>query len=482
MGYEPDNGIPLTNVQTRTSSTGNRKPGEGALNDFDTQPTFPDNEKKGLFSRGAAAGRRRAKRPKRIGTDGEEISVNGLGRFYDRIINFSVVTRYLVYILPVGLLIAAPIITYAILDPNAIMVDTNVKVIFFWTWIEIVWLSIWVSKLASKAMPYIFMFLCGVVSSGTRKYATILKAIEIPLSLVGWAVTCLVTFTALTSPSLNHLPQKHWVLIVQRILGPAVVCSILYLGEKMIIQLISMNYHKRSFQGRIKDGKRAVHLISLLFEASRTLFPMYCEEFIEEDYVINDSIESILAKTTGHKRSGSATPMRIIGNIGRVGDKVTSVFGNIASEITGKQVFNPTSAHSIVVEALEKTRSSEALARRLWMSFVIDGRDALYPDDIQEVLGPARKEEAEEAFAALDGDGNGDISLEEMIMKVVDIGRERKAISASMRDVGQAIGVLDQILVSVLFVIVIFIFGKTFPLCSNFYANRNQSPSKIPTS
>lgn len=463
--YDTDNGIPLTNINTRSSSTGARKPGEGALQE--TMAMNSNDEKKTMFGRspgGGGGGRRKAKRmdrAKRIGTDGEEVSVNGLGRLYKKVVNFSVVTRYLVYILPVGLLIATPIIIYAIIKPKAIFFNTNMRTIFFWTWIEIVWLSIWISKLFSKAIPYVFMFLCGVVSSGTRKYAKVLQQVEIPLSLVGWAVTCLVTFTALTNKALNlDLPTLGWVTVMRNILGPAVIASVLYLAEKMIVQLISINYHRRSFDGRIKEGKRSVHLLGLLYEASRTLFPMYCEEFIDEDYVINDSIEAMLAKSTGHKRSGSATPMRIIGNIGRVGDKVTSVFGNIASEITGKQVFNPTSAHSVVVEALEKKKSSEALAKRLWMSFVVEGREALYQDDVEEVLGPARKAEAEEAFHALDQDGNGDISLDEMTMKVVEIGRDRKAISASMRDVGQAIGVLDQILVTVLTVIVIFIFGE----------------------
>jgi hypothetical protein len=307
------------------------------------------------------------------------------------------------------------------------------------------------------------MFLAGVVSSGTRKYAKVLQQVEIPLSLVGWAVTSLVTFTALMRPELNNgLPQKRWVGVVKNLLGPALIASLIFLGEKMVIQLISVNYHRRSFANRIQDSKRDVFLLGLLYDASRTLFPTYCPEFIEEDYLINDSIEHLIGKTVGgSKKSGSATPLRLIGNIGRVGDKVTSVFGNIASEITGKQVFNPTSAHSVVVEALEKTRSSEALARRLWMSFVCEGRDALLPDDFEEVLGPARKEEAEEAFSALDNDGNGDISLDEMIMKVVDISRDRKAIASSMRDVGQAIGVLDSVLCVVLFVIVIFIFGKS---------------------
>ncbi|KUJ21627.1 uncharacterized protein LY89DRAFT_704503 [Mollisia scopiformis] len=473
MSYSPPEqvGIPLTSVQTRSSSTGARKPGEGAISssDFANQPTFRDDEKKGLFKRSGAAGRRKVKKinskPVRVGTDGEEISVNGLGRFYNKVVNFSVVTRYLVYVAPIAMLIAVPIVLFAVLNNEALFAGTNIRVYIFWTWIEIVWLSIWVSKLVSKAIPYVFMFLCGVVSSGTRKYAMILKAVEIPLSLVGWSVTSLVTFTALTSAKLNHAPTLHWVTVVKQILGPCLIASILYLIEKMLIQLISINYHRRSFEGRIKDSKRSVHLLGLLFEASRTLFPMYCPEFREEDYVISDSIEVMLANslgTPGHKRSGSATPMKLIGNIGggigRVGDKVTSVFGNIASEITGKQVFNPNSAHSVVVEALEKTRASEALAKRLWMSFVVEGKEALYPEDVEEVLGPARKDEATEAFAALDNDANGDISLDEMIMKVVEISRDRKAISASMRDVGQAIGVLDQVLVAILFVIVIFIF------------------------
>jgi len=313
------------------------------------------------------------------------------------------------------------------------------------------------------AVPAIFMVLCGVVSSGTRKYATILKALQMPLALVGWAVTCLVTFKALTSAKLNErtTTDPHWLSVMTNLLVPALIGSILFLIEKFLVQLLSISYHSRSFDGRIRESKRNIFLIGLLYDASRALFPMYCQEFAEEDEIIEGSIATAVAKIAGHGHlSGNATPMRLIGQVGRVGDKVTSVFGNIASEITGKQVFNPNAAHSIVIEALEKTSSSEALAKRLWMSFVIEGKDALYAEDIVEVLGPNHRDEAEEAFNALDTDGNGDISLDEMIMKIVEIGRDRKAFSASMRDVGQAIGVLDQVVATILFVVIIFIFGK----------------------
>ncbi|TVY24146.1 putative MscS family protein [Lachnellula hyalina] len=472
MSYEAN--IPLTTVRSAASSTtGARKQGEGTDMSTTSQGTFAtENEKKSFFkSRPGPAGRRKTDRddPNKYTPDGEEVSVNAIGRFYDKIIKFSIVTRYLVYVAPIALLIAAPIIIYSTGGRhNDYFLNTGVKVNWFWLWIEIVWLSIWVSKLASKAIPWIFMFLCGVVSSGTRKYALILKAVEIPLSLVGWAVTCLLTFKGLTSHSLNEGNKRPagkndpgWIEVMIKLLGPAVIASLMFLAEKSIIQLISVNYHRRSFDGRIKESKHSIYLLGLLYDASRTLFPMYCREFMEEDYIINDGIEAMIAQTTGkkvHHRSGSATPLKLIGDIGRVGDKVTSIFGNIASEITGKQVFNPNSAHSVVVEALEKTRSSEALAKRLWMSFVVEGKDALFVEDVEEVLGPNRKEEAEEVFASLDNDGNGDISLDEMIMKVVEIGHDRKSIAASMRDVGQAIGVLDQIIMLILFIIIIFIF------------------------
>ena len=212
---------------------------------------------------------------------------------------------------------------------------------------------------------------------------------------------------------------------------------------------------------KIKESKHNVWVLSILYEASIALFPAYCPEFAEEDYVINDSPQMPVSKSTsGHQRSGSATPMRLLANVGRFGDKVTAAFGNIAHEVTGKEVFNPTSSHSIIVEALEKKRSSEALAKRIWMSLVVEGKDALYQEDVIEVLSERPQIEAIEVFQALDKDGNGDVSLDEMILSVCGIGRERKAIASSLHDVDQAINVLDNLLCTIVFVICIFVFSK----------------------
>ncbi|KAK4194071.1 Mechanosensitive ion channel-domain-containing protein [Triangularia verruculosa] len=445
--------IPLRQIRSNASST------TGARR-ADMEPI---SEKNVLFAEavGTPAGRRRIKKDlKRTGSSSlsEETSLNAMGRFYNKIVSFSVVTRYLVYIVPVALLLAIPLLIIPFTGNSSLEMGGE-SALWFFIWLEVAWLSIWVAKLVAHVLPFIFMFFCGVISSGTRKYATVLRALEIPLSLFLWGLASWLTFKFMLADKGNPV---QWTDTVQRILLSLFLASAVLLGEKAIVQLISISYHQRSFANRIKDSKREIYLLGLMYEASRALFPMYCAEFSDEDYIINDSIDVIL---TGGKPSGkgvAAAPMKLVGEVGRFGDKLTSVFGNIASEITGKQVFNPNSAHSIVVEALEKVRSSEAMARRIWMSFVVEGKDSLSMDDITEVMGPAHREEAEECFSAIDADENGDISLDEMIRKVVEIGKERKAIANSMKDISQALTVFDKVLLFVVLIIVIIIFLAVF--------------------
>ncbi|CAK7202291.1 hypothetical protein SEUCBS139899_005013 [Sporothrix eucalyptigena] len=437
-----------------------------------------NDEKNGLFKRRTGPiGRRRVKRNepepvKRRGTLDSEVALNFMGRLYTRLIATSPLTRYLIYIIPVAFLLAIPLVLLPVTgNANTIPLGSHVTnstadpptkeygppLFHLFIWFEASWAGLWAGKVVAHLVPAVFIFFCGVISSGTRKYATVLRGLEVPLSLFFWALVTWLVFRFLFSN--NNIT---WIYAMTNIFGALFVSSAVFLGERAIIHLMSISYHARSFSLRIKQSKRDIYLLGLMYDASRTLFPMYCPEFAEEDYIINDSIEAMLGRAGVNGKRNTVAPMRIIGNVGRFGDKVTSVFGNLASEITGKHVFNPNSAHSIVVEALEKTRSSEALARRIWMSFVVEDNDALYPEDIQEVLGPTHKEDAEECFAAIDADSNGDISLEEMVRKVVQIGKERKAMANSMKDISEALAAFDNVLLFLVLLVVIFIFLAFF--------------------
>ncbi|KAJ5214262.1 hypothetical protein N7449_001431 [Penicillium cf. viridicatum] len=459
--------IPLTETTSR-GQTGARKwntntsPQDGASQTTEKAPIVGHHHHRG------PGGRRRTDtdinelsgKPAESPEDG---TINRMGRVYQAILNYSLITRYLIYVFPIGILIAIPIMVGATVATNAKI--GGVHLYWFFTWIEIVWVSLWAAKIFARYIPYFFQFLCGIVSSGTRKYALILRALETPIALWIWSIISLVTF--LPVMTLNPGKQqsgdtgvKSWEKTIKNILFALLVCSIIYLAEKALVQLISISYHRKQFDAKIQTSKRNVHLVSLLFEASRNMFPVYCPEFKEEDSLIFDSILA-QAGTNGGKRS-SAMPLRMLRNVGknvgRVGDKVTAAFGHVASELTGKQVFNPTSTHTMVIEALERKRHAAALARRIWMSFVVEGRESLFMDDIVEVLGAEHEAEAEECFMALDRDGNGDISLDEMVLTITEFGRMRKALNHSMHDVDQAIRVLDNLLMCVAGLVGVLVF------------------------
>lgn len=152
-------------------------------------------------------------------------------------------------------------------------------------------------------------------------------------------------------------------------------------------------------------------------------------------------------------------------------------------DISGKKVFDSTSAHAVVIEALENEDASKALARRLWLSFVGEGRDALYKKDLEEVFGSQESgnEKAQEIFSLLDRDKNGDVSMEEMTTLILNIGQERKNRAISMHEVcvtfsirfketiglmvvqvGQAIAVVDRLLGIVVLIAVALVYAAFF--------------------
>ena len=201
--------IPLTETTSR-GQNGVRKWGSNTQN---AEPA--DGEKANI-----APGRRRRRQDSDINEatgkpseSSEDGTLNRMGRIYDAIYNFSIVTRYMIYVLPIGALIAIPIIVGATVSKKARIGGVH----FYWifTWIEVVWVSLWACKIFAKFIPYVFQFLCGIISSGTRKYALILRALETPITIVLWCVISLVTFLPVRAepaycrrPAMVHLMYK----------------------------------------------------------------------------------------------------------------------------------------------------------------------------------------------------------------------------------------------------------------------------------
>lgn len=131
--------IPLEQVKTNASSTGGglRNPTTTAAA-AGASPDNPlhENEKQSFFRGRRAKAHAQKTGLGRVGYDGEEDTLTTMGRIYNAISNFSIVTKYFLYVLPLGILIAVPIIVGSILyngkTGNPKVGNVPIKWIFVW--------------------------------------------------------------------------------------------------------------------------------------------------------------------------------------------------------------------------------------------------------------------------------------------------------------------------------------------------------------
>jgi hypothetical protein len=265
-------------------------------------------------------------------------------------------------------------------------------------WVEIVWGALWASKIFAKILPFLFKNLVGFVSVGTAKYAMIITALEVPITLVAWTFVSFVTFIPImtrnpTQRALNDTSVTSWEATIRQILAALTIIALVYLAEKLFIQVVAINFHKVSYEQRIQKNKAAIHTLARLYEHSLALFPSFTD-FQLEDGILMDQVP----KHGHHNRSGSSTPrvLAVLGEAKKAVNKATSAFGSAAQEITGKNIFQPSTPHNVVLDALSSSAARTSLARRLWFSFASEGEQVVHEGDFEEVLG-----NAEEARAAM---------------------------------------------------------------------------------
>lgn len=92
----------------------------------------------------------------------------------------------------------------------------------------------------------------------------------------------------------------------------------------------------------------------------------------------------------------------------------------------------------------------------MFRTFVREKANVIHPNDLECVF--SSEEENEAAFQMFDKDLNGDISCEEMELACVEIGRERKAIIASLKDLDSVVSKLDDVFTFIVVVVVILVF------------------------
>ncbi|KAF2397593.1 hypothetical protein EJ06DRAFT_481948 [Trichodelitschia bisporula] len=365
------------------------------------------------------------------------------GKVFKRIHNSSFLVRWVAYITPVTLILLIPLLLGALLFKEVSV--GGVRLVWFCIWLEIVWLSLWAGRLLAKCLPFPIGLVSGLFANNSKKWRDMGKQLELPATLFFWWLAIEISFIpTMTNHHINgDNSQRDWEKTMNKVLISLFVGVILNFVKRIIIQLIAVGFHVRTYQDRIELNKFQIGSLVKLYKFSKEKIAMEDDEF--------DTPE-----TAG---SGARTPGRLVRDAQENTIKGMKKFGDIAGKIagdfTGRQVVSSRHPHQVVLTLLSSTQGSQILARRLYRTFVEGGAETVSPDQLKNAFDS--EDEADAAFSMFDKDMNGDISMEELEAVCVEIGRERKSITASLKDLDSVISKLDSVFSFICVVITILV-------------------------
>ncbi|RHZ60439.1 Mechanosensitive ion channel family [Aspergillus thermomutatus] len=371
-----------------------------------------------------------------------------ISMFIKKLHESSFVVRYITYIVPLVLILLIPLLVGALAFPDANV--GGVSLLWFSVWLEIVWLTLWAGRIVAKFIPIPVGLLASIFTNNAKKWRDLAKQLELHATLFFWWLGVEISF--LPTMKNHHIDgnsgTRSWENTVNKIIISVFVWTILNLIEKIIIQLIAISFHLRTYADRIEINKFQIGSLTKLYDFSKAKIEADDEEFEEND----------------QSGSGTKTPLRVpmqyAGKAQRIAkgalNRVTDVAGAVAADFTGRKATSSSHPYQVVLTLLRTTTGCQVLARRLYRTFVRDGFETVFSGDLKEAFD--NNEEAEAAFTMFDKDMNGDISMEELEAVCVEIGRERKSITASLKDLDSVVSRLDNVLEFFVIVITLIVF------------------------
>ena len=215
------------------------------------------------------------------------------------------------------------------------------------------------------------------------------KQLEIPFTLFFWLMSVEISFLPIMIH--NHLDgndkPRNWEISLNKVIVSLFVGAIINLFEKIVIQLIAISFHLRTYADRIELNKFQIGSLTKLYQFSKEKIAMEDSEF--EDGGPSGS------------GSGARTPMQYLDkaqkNAQNVFSKVGDVAGKVAGDFTGKKVTKSNHPRQVVLTLLSTTQGSQVLARRMYRTFVQEEAETISAEDLKNAFDG--EEEAESAFA-----------------------------------------------------------------------------------
>lgn len=362
--------------------------------------------------------------------------------FFKYVHGSSFIVRWFIYIVPIFVILLIPVLMGALLPAGQNATVGDVELLWFGVWLEIIWLTLWAGRLLAKSIPYPLGLVSSMFTNNAKKWRDLGKALEVPATIFFWWLGVLVSFLPTMKNHHNNGDKttRPWEHTLNKVIISVFVAATCNFIEKLCIQLIAISFHLRTYADRIDINKFQIGSLTKLYVYSKAQIAMEDAEFEEK------------APPSGARTPGIiADQARVAVNkaVARVGD----VAGTVAGDFTGRKIEKSGHPSQVVLALLNTTSGSQILARRLYRTFVREEFETVFSGDLKPAFD--NDDEADAAFSMFDKDMNGDISMDELEAVCVEIGRERKAITASLKDLDSVVSKLDDVLFFI--VVVVFI-------------------------
>ncbi|KAI7871625.1 hypothetical protein BDF14DRAFT_1762994 [Spinellus fusiger] len=251
--------------------------------------------------------------------------------------------------------------------------------------------------------------------------------------------------------------QEYYSEVIWNVHACTFVATCFLFVRKFIIQVIATSFHSFAFNDRVSESKKALKIIDRLSRAEsrqakidstngvRPRTPLTSRiSFAIDDFTAGFSnVEntnnnpSTLEKRAESKRI-SGTP---------------EIFSQFQKRLQSIVLTGQPQSHTFIDNDkidINSIEFAKKVARKLFHSLSYPSGIPNYGEDSKRSLEVTdflpffeSLEEAKKAFAFFDKDGNGDLTRREFRDTVVQIYKERKALSQSMRDTSQALGKIN---------------------------------------
>jgi hypothetical protein len=129
---------------------------------------------------------------------------------------------------------------------------------------------------------------------------------------------------------------KYWERNANIVLLCFFIAAILNLIQKIIIQLLAISFHIRTYQDRIEISKFQIASLAKLYKHAKDL---------ERDLTGGET-----------EPSGTVTPkVALAQGAQRLANRVGDVMGKIAGDFTGKHINSSTSPQQVIITLLQST-------------------------------------------------------------------------------------------------------------------------------